>query len=85
MTLLSKKIKFVIECLDNELARIIKETLEPENKLLGEKTKIKTVTDNKNVIIEIQSSASISSLRHTIDDIVHTVATIEGVYKSVNN
>ena len=85
MTFLSKNIKFVIECLDNDLARIIKETLEPENRQLGEKTSIKTITDNNSVIIEIQSSASISSLRHTIDDIVHTVATIEGVYKSVNN
>jgi tRNA threonylcarbamoyladenosine modification (KEOPS) complex Pcc1 subunit len=85
MTFLSKNIKLVIECQDSELARIIKETLEPENKLLEEKTEINIIIESNNAIIEIQSSASISSLRYTIDDIVHTIATIEEVYKSVNN
>jgi tRNA threonylcarbamoyladenosine modification (KEOPS) complex Pcc1 subunit len=85
MNFLEKKIRFVVECFDSKLAKIIKETLEPENKLLGNKTKIKTIIEDKKIIIEIQSSASISSIRHTIDDIIHTIATIEGVYKSANN
>ena len=85
MSFLSKKIRLVIECSNNELAEIIKKTLEPENKLLGEKTEIETVVKSNCVVIEILSTASLSSLRYTIDDIVHTVATIEGVYKSAVN
>jgi tRNA threonylcarbamoyladenosine modification (KEOPS) complex Pcc1 subunit len=85
MSILSKKVRLVIDCSNNELANIIKKTLEPENRILGEKTEIETVVDRNRVIIKIQSTASLSSLRYTIDDIVHTVATIEGVYKSAKN
>ena len=84
MEIFSKRIKLVIECSSDELARIIAETLEPENKLLDEQTEIKTIIDSNSIKIEIQSSASLSSLRYTVDDIIHTIATIEGVYKSVN-
>ncbi len=76
--------KIVITCTNENISRIIEKSLEPENKELT-KTDIETKTEAETVIIDIKSKSSISSLRHTIDDIIHTIAVIERVYNTVNN
>ena len=76
--------KIEIRCSNEEIAKIIAKSLEPENKELT-KTQIKTKTEAKSVIINIESESSVSSLRYTIDDIIHTISVIENVYNTVEN
>jgi tRNA threonylcarbamoyladenosine modification (KEOPS) complex Pcc1 subunit len=72
----------MITCSNEKIAEVIAKGLEPENKELT-KTDIETKTEAENVIISIESKSSISSLRHTIDDIIHTISLIEKVYNTV--
>ena len=74
--------KIVITCSSEKIAEIIAKGLEPENRDLT-KTEIKTETNAENVIINIESKSGVSSLRHTIDDIIHTISLIEKVYNTV--
>ncbi|MHA2358159.1 MAG: KEOPS complex subunit Pcc1 [Candidatus Heimdallarchaeaceae archaeon] len=83
MPVKSTKIQLRIECTNKEVASIIVESLEPENKQLDEHTQIKTKILENCIIIELETSAKLSSLRHTIDDIIHTISTIEEVYKTI--
>ncbi|MHA1302666.1 MAG: KEOPS complex subunit Pcc1 [Candidatus Heimdallarchaeaceae archaeon] len=66
-------VKIEVECQDAEVARIIQQCLEPENTILGEKTVITTSQKANKLLITIDSSASISSIRFTLDDILHTI------------
>jgi len=76
--------KIIIRCSNENIAKIIAKGLEPENKELT-KTEIRTKTEAETVIINIESESSISSLRYTIDDIIHSISVIENVYNSVDN
>ena len=79
----TNQISLTFYCSTENLASIIVKTLEPENKLSNERTKINMVQEGTRINIEIKSSASISSLRYTIDDILHTLATIEKVHETI--
>ncbi len=76
--------KIMITCSNEKISKIITKSLEPENKELT-KTDIETKTEAETVIINIKSKSSISSFRHTVDDIIHTIAVIEKVYNTVKN
>ncbi|UJG39687.1 MAG: hypothetical protein K9W45_07400 [Candidatus Heimdallarchaeum aukensis] len=73
------KTKITIICKDSQTAKIIKECLEPENDILGNRTQITSILRENNLEITINSTASISSLRNTIDDIFHTIRLTESV------
>ena len=79
------QIKLSFQCSTEKLAGIIVKTLEPENRLIDEGTEISMIQEGKRINIEINSSASISSLRYTIDDILHTLSTIEKVHDTIEN
>ncbi|MBY9000926.1 MAG: hypothetical protein KGD64_08440 [Candidatus Heimdallarchaeota archaeon] len=81
----STKTQFTIDCISEKLAEIIIKGLEPENSLLDENTQISMRREGKTVEISIESYADISSIRYTLDDILHTVSTIEKVFLSANN
>ena len=81
----STQIKLAFQCSSEKLAGIIIKTLEPENRLVDDKTKIHMIQEDQQIIIEINSSASISSVRYTIDDILHTLSTIEKVHETIEN
>lgn len=76
------QVKIMVTCSNEDIAKIITRSLEPENKELT-KTDITTETEVETVIINIKSESTISSLRHTIDDIIHTISVIEQVYNAV--
>ena len=78
----SIKTKILITCSSEKIAEVIAKGLEPENKELT-KTDIETITEAENIIINIESKSSISSLRNTIDDIIHTISLIEKVYNTI--
>ncbi len=80
----STQVQITIGCINPELAEIIVKGLEPENSLLDDDTKIIMKRDGKNVEISIESSAKISSIRYTLDDILNTISTIEKVFLSAN-
>ena len=80
----STQVQITIGCINPELAEIIVKGLEPENSLLDDDTKIIMKRDGKNVEISIESSAEISSIRYTLDDILNTISTIEKVFLSTN-
>lgn len=69
----------VITCQSMENARILMECLEPENRLLDDRTNILARVENKKLIIKLESTSSISSLRTTVDDIFHTIRLSESV------
>ena len=77
------QIKLTFQCSTEKLAEIIVRTLEPENKLIDDPTEINMTQEGKEINIEINSSASIPSLRYTIDDILHTLSTIEKVHETI--
>ena len=77
------QIKLTFQCSTEKLAAIIVRTLAPENKLIGDSTEINMTQEGQEINIEINSSASISSLRYTIDDILHTLSTIEKVHETI--
>ena len=77
--------KMTIECKNAGIAEIIAKSLEPENKQLDENTSIIMLIEENELIIELESSSSLSTLRNTIDDIISTISTIESVYKSVKD
>jgi len=77
------QIKLIFQCSTEKLAEIIVKTLEPENKLIDDSTEINMTQEGKEINIEINSSASIPSLRYTIDDILHTLSTIEKVHETI--
>ena len=79
----TNQISLTFHCSTENLASIILKTLEPENKLSDERTKINMIQEGTKINIEIESSASISSLRYTIDDILHTLSTIENIHETV--
>ena len=83
MSVKSTSILLRFECTNKDVASIIVESLEPENKLLNKQTQIETEIVENSIIIKIETSAKLSSIRHTIDDIIHTISTIEEVYKTV--
>jgi len=82
MPVKSTSIQLRIECTNKDIVPIIVESLEPENKLLNKHTQIKTEIIENSIIIKIETSAKLSSLRYTIDDIIHTITIIEEVYKT---
>ena len=74
-----------IECKNKELAEIIAKSLEPENSLLKDNTKITIQIVQNTLSIQIESTASISSLRYTVDDILHTISLIENTYEAIKS
>lgn len=84
MKLDSTKVQITINCISSELAGIIIKGLEPENSLLDDNTKIVMKRDGRNVEINVESTANVSSIRYTLDDILNTISTIEKVFLSTN-
>ena len=77
--------KMVIECKNSELAQIISKSLEPENKQVDKNTTISMQVENHKLMLQLESSSSVSTIRNTIDDIISTISTVESVYKSVKS
>ena len=84
MKLDSTKVQITINCISSELAGIIIKGLEPENSLLDDNTKIVMKRDGRNVEINVESTANVSSIRYTLDDILNTISTIEKGFLSTN-
>ncbi len=80
----STKVQITINCISSELAGIIIKGLEPENSLLDDNTKIGMKRDGRSVEISVESTANVSSIRYTLDDILNTISTIEKVFLSTN-
>jgi len=76
------QIKVTFECSNNKLAEIIHKGLEPENKLSTDETKITSTIKENEIILIIESTSPVSSIRRTIDDVLHTVTLIENTYKT---
>ncbi len=79
------QVKLTFQCSSEKLASIIIKTLEPENKLIEDQTEISMEQEGKKINIEINSTAGIPSLRYTIDDILHTLSTIENVHETIES
>ena len=77
------QVSLIINCLNTEIVDVISKTLEPENRILDDKTKIKMEKKSKTLRIEISSESTIMSLRTTIDDIFHTIQIIKKVYQTI--
>jgi len=77
------QVSLIINCLNTEIVDVISKSLEPENKILVDKTKIKMEKKNKTLRIEISSESTILSLRTTIDDIFHTIQIVKKVYQTI--
>ena len=77
------QVSLIINCLNTEVVDVISKSLEPENKILTDKTKIKMEKKRKALRIEISSESTILSLRTTIDDIFHTIQIVKKVYQTI--
>jgi len=77
--------KIVIKCKNNEIAQIIAKSLEPENQHVDNNTTINMQVKDCKLIVQLESSSSVSTIRNTIDDIISTINTVESVYKSVKS
>ena len=77
------QVSLIINCLNSEIVDVISKSLEPENKILSDKTKIKMEKKSKALRIEISSESTILSLRTTIDDIFHTIQIVKKVYQTI--
>lgn len=77
------QVSLIINCLNTEIVDVISKSLEPENKILVDKTKIKMEKKSKTLRIEISSESTILSLRTTIDDIFHTIQIVKKVYQTI--
>ena len=76
-------VSLIINCLNTEIVGVISKSLEPENKILTDKTKIRMEKKGKALRIEISSESTILSLRTTIDDIFHTIQIVKKVYQTI--
>lgn len=76
-------IQLDINCTSDEIANIILKSLEPENKFLEGDTQITSTVTGNILSIKIESVSKLSSLRYTIDDILHTITVIESTYNAV--
>lgn len=77
------QVSLIINCLNTEIVDVISKSLEPENKIIVDKTKIKMEKKSKTLRIEISSESTILSLRTTIDDIFHTIQIVKKVYQTI--
>ncbi len=80
---LNSKVSLIIYSKNRQLLQVISKCLEPENSLLNAHTKIFTDLDKDQLTINIFSDTKISTIRNTLDDILHTTHLISSIYKKI--
>ena len=83
MPLKDSNITITIDFSDDNLAEIIWNALEPENKQIDDRSNIEMKLEKRRLVVEFSSQSSLSTIRSTVDDIINTINTSENIYKAV--